>query len=84
MNVMTYTDVRANLKNAMDRVTQDQDEIVISRSNGESVVMVSLDSWNAQQETNHLLSTPANAAALRVSIAELDESGGQEQELIDL
>mgnify|MGYP000740087902 CR=1 FL=1 len=82
MDVMTYTDARAKLKDVMDRVTEDQDEIVISRSKGASVVMVSLDSWNAQQETNYLLSTPENAAALRESIAEMEANGGEIKELL--
>ena len=82
MDVLTYTDARANLKSVMDRVVGDREEVVIARRKGESVVIVSLDTWNAVQETLHLLSTPANAAALRRSIAELDAGHGVERDLI--
>lgn len=82
MDVLTYTDARANLKSVMDRVVEDREEVVVARRRGESVVIVSLDTWNAVQETLHLLSTPANAAALRRSIAQLDAGEGAERDLI--
>ena len=50
---------------------------------GESVVIVSLDTWNAVNETLHLLSTPKNASRLRASIAQLDSGAGEERELTE-
>ncbi|MGR6329565.1 type II toxin-antitoxin system Phd/YefM family antitoxin [Sphingomonas sp. XXL09] len=83
MQVVTYTDARANLKDVMDQVVDDHEEVVVTRKNGKPVVMVSLDAWNAIRETMHLLSTPANARVLRDSIAQLDAGKGQERELIE-
>lgn len=83
MRVVTYTDARANLKDVMEQVVEDHEEVVVTRKNGKPVVMVSLDAWNAIQETMHLLSTPANARALRESIAQLDAGKGVERELIE-
>lgn len=82
MGVMTYTDARANFKDVMDRAIQDQEEITVTRRKGESVVVMSQENWSAIQETLHLLSTPANAAALRNSIAQLDAGQGAERDLI--
>ena len=82
MDVLTYTDARANLKSVMDRVIGDREEVVVTRRKGEAVVVVSLDTWNAVQETLHLVSTPENALALRRSIAELDAGQGTERDLI--
>jgi len=84
MQVVTYTDARANLKDVMEQVVEDHEEVVVTRKNGKPVVMVSLDAWNAIQETMHLLSTPANARALRESIAQLDAGKGVERDLIAL
>ncbi|WP_127090406.1 type II toxin-antitoxin system Phd/YefM family antitoxin [Aquabacter cavernae] len=81
MQVLTYTDARAKLKDVMDSVVDDHEEVIVTRKNGKPVVMVSLDTWNAIQETMHLLSTPANARALRDSIAQLDAGGGAVREL---
>lgn len=55
----------------------------MTRKKGESVVVVSLDAWNAINETLHLLSTPKNASRLRASIAQLDARTGEERELIE-
>ena len=82
MDVLTYTDARANLKSVMDRVIGDREEVVVMRRRGEAVVVVSLDTWNAVQETLHLVSTPENAQALRRSIADLDAGQGTERDLI--
>lgn len=83
MDVMTYSDARAQLKGVMDRAIHDRQEVVVTRKNGESVVVVSLETWNAVNETLHLLSTPNNAARLRASIAQLDAGSGKEHELTE-
>ena len=66
----------------MDGVTGDREEIVVARRKGGSVVVASLETWNAVTETLHLLSTPGNVPALRCSIAELDAGRGVERDLI--
>lgn len=74
MDVMTYSDARAQLKGVMDRAIHDKQEVVVTRKKGESVVVVPLETWNAVNETLHLLSTPKNASRLRASMPELAKS----------
>ena len=81
MNVLTYTDTRARLKEVMDQVSDDKAPVLITRQNGEAVVMVALSDWNAMEETTHLLSTPANADRLRRAVAQLDAGEGTAREL---
>lgn len=83
MDVMNYTDARANFKSVMDRAINDKEEVVVTRTKGEAVVVVSLETWNAIKETLHLLSTPANAARLRAAVSELDDENGQVRELVE-
>ena len=83
MEVMTYSDARAQLKGVMDRAIVDGQEVVVTRKKGEAVVVVSLDAWNSINETLHLLSNTRNAERLRQSIAELDAFDGSEHELIE-
>jgi len=83
MDVITYSDARAQLKSVMDRAIHDKQEVVVTRKKGESVVVVSLETWNAVNETLHLLSTPKNAARLRASVAQLDAGAGQEREILE-
>jgi antitoxin YefM len=81
MDVTTYSDARANLKGLMDQVVHDRTHVVITRQKAGSVVMVSLDDWNAMEETLHLLSTSANATRLRDAVKQLDTGEGKEREL---
>jgi antitoxin YefM len=83
MDVLTYSDTRAKLREVMDRVVDDHRPIVITRQKAEAVVMVSLADWNAMEETLHLLSTPSNAERLREAIAELDAGQGQDRDLVE-
>ena len=83
MDILTYSEARAQLKSVMDRALIDRQEVVVTRKKGEAVVVVSLEEWTAVQETLHLLSSPRNAARLRDAIAELDGDGGVERALIE-
>lgn len=81
MDVVTYSDARANLKGVMDIVTENRTQVVVTRQKAGAVVMISLDDWNAIEETMHLLATPANTARLRSSIAQLEAGDGTERTL---
>ena len=83
MEVISYSDVRARLKEIMDRVVGDRTHVIVTRQKAEPVVMVALSEWNAMEETMHLLSSPANAEQLRDSIRQLNNGEGVERELID-
>ena len=80
MDVITYTDARAALKDVMDRVIHDRTEMVVTRKNQEAVVMISLEEYNAIQETLHLLRSPANANRLQDAIRQLDAGRGTERD----
>lgn len=81
MQVISYTDARSRLKELMDRVVDDMTQVVITRQKADSVVMVSLDDWNAISETLHLLSSPRNAERLHSAIRQLDAGKGRERAL---
>lgn len=83
MDVLSYSDTRARLKEVMDGVIDNRAPVVVTRKRGEAVVMVSLADWNGMEETLRLLSSPANAVRLRDATQQLDAGGGVERELID-
>lgn len=76
MDVMTYTSVRANLAKAMEKVCNDHDAIIITRNKEQSVVLMSLEDYNALEETAYLLKSPANAKRLSESIEQLESGKG--------
>lgn len=83
MDAITYTAARANLAQTMNRVCDDHEPIIITRKTDQAVVMLSLEDYNALQETAYLLRSPANARRLLESIAELEGGGGAERGLIE-
>jgi antitoxin YefM len=82
MDVLTYSDARANLKDVMDRVVEDKTHIIVTRQKAEAVVIVSLSEWNSIVETTHLLSSPGNALRLRRSIEQMEAKKGTERKLV--
>jgi antitoxin YefM len=83
VNAIPYTTLRANLAQEMDRVCEDHAPIVVTRKSSSSVVMISLDDFEALEETSHLLRSPKSARRLLESIAELEAGGGTERELAE-
>jgi len=83
MDVLSYTDTRANLKDVMDRVVDNHEPVIIARQKAEAVVMVSLADWNAREATLHLLASPANARRLSDAIAQLEAGGGRTHDLTE-
>jgi antitoxin YefM len=70
MGYVSYTDLRQNLKKHLDEVGRSRAPLVITRQNGDPVVMLSLEEYESMEETLHLLRNPANAEYLLQSIAE--------------
>lgn len=71
MEAITYTEARNHLAAAMDRVTENHEPVIITRRGGQAVVMLSLEDFNAWQETEYLTRSAANAADLLQAIEEL-------------
>ena len=82
MNTISYTAARANLAKTMEQVCNDHAPVIITRKREAPVVMISLEDYQAMEETTYLLRSPANARYLLESIAELEAGKGIKQELM--
>ncbi len=74
MNVISMNQAQTNFQNVVQRVLHETTPTIVTSEEGESIVILPLDEYNAWKETLYLLSTPANAEHLRQSIAE-DRAG---------
>jgi len=63
--VLPYSYARQNLASVMEDACQNRTPVTITRRRGGAVVLMSLEEYNALDETAHLLRVPANAAHLR-------------------
>lgn len=64
MDVVSYTNARQKLKDLMDQVAEDHAPVTITRGNNPPVVMMSLEDFEALEETLHLIRSPENARRL--------------------
>jgi len=84
MNTISYSAVRAQLSSTMDKVIHDHEAIIITRSNRPAVVMLSLEDYQAMEETAYLLRSPVNAQRLLASITQLEAGRGVSKTLAEL
>ncbi len=83
MNAIPYTQARNRLAETMKKVCDDHAPVIITRNSRGSVVMMSLEDYQALEETAYLLRSPKNARRLVESIAELADGGGTERKMLE-
>lgn len=83
MKVVTYSDLRKNLANVLDGVIDDHSPVLVTRQNNQTAVLISLEDFNAYEETAYLMSSPANAAHLMKSIAQAKSGKISQHELLE-
>ncbi len=83
MKTMSYSDSRARYAEMLDTVTDDREEVIITRAGHEPVVVVSLDDYESLKETAYLLKSPANARRLLASIEQLENGEGIQRDLLE-
>lgn len=84
MDVITYSDFRANLAATLDQVNDDHSPVLITRQKGKPAIVMSVDDFNSFKETAYLMSSPKNAQALNEAIARVEAGETEQHELIDV
>jgi antitoxin YefM len=83
MRTMTYSESRAKYAETLNAVVDDREEVVITRSGHDPVVIVSLEDYESLKEAAYLLRIPANARRLLGSINRLEDGEGVERDLAE-
>ena len=83
MDSISYTTARSKLAKTMDQVCKDHAPITITRQGEGAVVMMSLEDYQALEETAYLLRSPKNMRRLITAISELESGNGSEMELAE-
>lgn len=72
MRAVTYTNAKKNLKALIHTVCKDSEPaIIVSNQSEEQAVLISLQDYQAMEETSYLLSSPANRTHLEKSLKQL-------------
>lgn len=72
MDHVTYSELRQNLATLMDKVCDDHAPLLVTRRNGRSVIMMSVDDYEEMDATTHLTRHPANVAWIEQSLADIE------------
>ncbi|MDB5011164.1 MAG: type toxin-antitoxin system prevent-host-death family antitoxin [Mucilaginibacter sp.] len=83
MEVLNYTEFRQNLAKSLDKVNDDAEIVIVSRSKGKNVVVMDLDEYNAISETLHLVKSEANRKRLQDAIDEMNSGKHLSHKLIE-
>lgn len=83
MEAITYTAARQNLAKTIEKVCRDHAPVIVTRKTADSVVIMSLEDYEALEETAYLLRSPKNTRRLIESIVQLENDNGTERQLIE-
>lgn len=83
MDAVSYTQIRNNFAETMNQVCEDHKPIIITRQKSDPVVMLSLEDYNAIEETLYLLKSPRNAEKLAKALEDLEEKRFIEKKLLE-
>ena len=83
MHTLNYSDLRGHLASALDKVNEDRAPILITRRNGKSAVLMSVDDFRSYEETAYLMASPKNAERLNRAIAAVEAGNTSPHGLIE-
>ena len=83
MQSVLFEDAKKQLDSLCEKTCQDHEPYIINRADHNHVVVMSLEDFNAWQETQYLISTPANAERLLRSLTSARNGKLTERELIE-
>jgi antitoxin YefM len=83
MEVLNYTEFRNNLAKSLDKVNDDAETVIVSRSKGKNVVVMGLTEYNSLMETLHLVKSEANRKRLQEAIDEMNNGVSYTHQLIE-
>lgn len=72
MQAITFNQALQNFTTFMDEVSDNHKPLIITHENHKAVVLISLDDFNAWQETDYLMRSPANAQDLLRAVEDIN------------
>ena len=83
MTAINVTRFRETLKESLEEVVDNHEALIVTRPNGQNVVVLSYEDYAAVEETSYLLRSPANARRLKESLESFEKGQGTERKLVD-
>ena len=84
MLAVNYTNFRENMKDYMDKATNDYETMIVTRKNNKNVVMISEETYNNLMENVYVMGNKSNYDWLMESIVQLESGKFKEHDLIEV
>lgn len=84
MLAVNYTNFRENMKDYMDKATNDYETIIVTRKNNKNVVMISEETYNNLMENVYVMGNKSNYDWLMESKEQLESGKFKEHDLIEV
>ena len=84
MLAVNYTNFRENLKDYMDKATDDFETMIVTRKNNKNVVMISEESYNNLMENVYVMGNKSNYDWLMESKEQLESGKYTKHDLIEV
>jgi antitoxin YefM len=81
MRTISYTKLRNELADTMSMVCENNSPVIVTRQSAKAVVMLSLDDYEAMEETSYLLRSPKNAARLAAAVKAIESGRAKKRKL---
>lgn len=83
MENISYSALRRNLAQSIDRVNEDHAPLLVTRRSGSPAVLMSLEDFQAYEETAYLMASPENARRLNRAVADVEAGRTESHDLIE-
>ena len=83
MLTVNYTNLKENMKSYMDKVTDDNETVVVTRKNNKNIVIISEESYNNLLENIYITSSRENYDWLMESKGQLKDDELKEHNLVE-
>lgn len=84
MLAVNYTNFRENMKEYMDKTTNDYETMIVTRKNNKNVVMISEETYNNLMENVYVMGNKSNYDWLMESKEQLESGKFKEHDLIEV
>ena len=83
METLSYSAFRSHLAGILDKVNDDHKPVLITRQNGKPAVVMSLEDFQAYEETAYLMASPENMRRLNEAVSEVREGRTVQRGIIE-
>ena len=84
MLAVNYTELRGNLREYMDKVSDDFETLIVTRKKNKNIVMISEETYNNMIENMYLMGNQTNYKWLMESKKQLEDGLLQVKELLEV